>query len=308
MKRLRLCYSLIVCLFIITVFPGNTVYADGTEGLGATAVTPGTGKAVFGVGLRGIPDGCTTGNINTNVSGSVEQVLLYWQGQHFEADLSDADDMITVDGNNVAGSLIGGPTNFFGDVYVSTFRADITGLGLISSGADSIAISNMDFGRRCNGASVFIVLDDGTDTADIQLRDGQDLAFLDFAPTLNATVPQTFNFAPSTSSRTAKVCFAAGGTSGDDRGSTKTVTVNPSNTVNNELNPLGANDGDDWDSLCDDVTIPANDNSLTAEIQSTDTNSGLPASFGLIVASLAIVPEEEMGDEGCTPGFWCNRG
>ena len=54
-----------------------------------------------------------------------------------------------------------------------------------------------------SGAGVLVIFDEGPDS-EIGVRDGNDNAFVNFAPPLDATVPQTFNFASSTSDRTGR--------------------------------------------------------------------------------------------------------
>ena len=60
------------------------------------------------------------------VGATVEQVLLYLEGQNRTA---GGDDTIDVNGTVVTGTLIGGPTRFFGNAFSSTYRADITDKG-----------------------------------------------------------------------------------------------------------------------------------------------------------------------------------
>src|SRR5690606_18331114 len=81
---------------------------------------------------------------------------------------------------------------------------DITSLGAVTAGANSLAIAGADFSFSNDGAGVVVIYDDGSATA-LALRDGSDLAFRDFQPPLDTTVPQTFTFAPSDHDRTAQL-------------------------------------------------------------------------------------------------------
>ena len=183
-------------LFMIGAFPG-LAFADGTETLGppSISIASGTGYVAAGVGLKDVQPG----NIDINVPAgvSIEQVLLYWEGQMTTN--VPGDNSILADANPVVGTLIGGQAYFFSGAYSSSYRADITALGLVTNGANSIAISGMDFDRRNNGAGILVIYDDGGDKAEIDLVDGIDLAYHAFASPRDTTVPQTFNFAAATS-------------------------------------------------------------------------------------------------------------
>ncbi|MGR9085984.1 MAG: hypothetical protein ACU841_02795 [Gammaproteobacteria bacterium] len=277
--------------------------ADGTETLGnpSIAIQSGSGIVAAGTGLLTQP-----GTIDINVPGTVKQALLYWEGQSSSPALLD--DSIVIDGTPVDGIQIGGPTLFFGSNYSATYRADITGLGLVSTGNNSLSVSGLDFNRANNGAGVLVIYDDGT-SANIQLKDGNDLAYIGFAPPLNTTVPQTFFFAASASPRNASLPMffssvegSASG-SGADRPTAIEVTVNGVTTVYNNL--LHSNDGEEWDTRTIPVIIPAGASSLTVQALSVD-NEGIgnkPASFAWNAAGLAI-EEVEVHGQGCTPGYW----
>jgi len=139
-------YKGVLLLGITALIFSNAVLADGTEMLGnpedspppplpgpAITIAPGTGTVIGGAGLINSP-----GTITVKVPGgaTVKQVLLYWEG--FMTTNAAGDDTITVSRGSitttVTGTLIGGPTRFFGNAYASTFRADITSTGLVGPG------------------------------------------------------------------------------------------------------------------------------------------------------------------------------
>jgi hypothetical protein len=275
--------------------------ADGTETLGAPsiAIAAGSGFAIGGTGLQTQPG---TIMVNVPAGATVEQVLLYWEGDNGGG--AAPDDTIVVAGNSVTGTLIGGPTVFFSDVAFAAFRADITALGLVSAGANSLQVSGLTNNFRNNGAGVMVVYDDGT-TADLQLRDGLDLAFVNFAAPLDTTVPQTYNFAAAASDRTANLSlFAASVEDGAPRPNAVDVTVDGVTT--RFTNVFSSGDGAEWDSVELSVTVPAGATSLTAQALSVgDGTNNLPASLAWIASGLSIVPEQPPGD-GCTltQGYW----
>ena len=60
----------------------------------------------------------------------------------------------------------------------------------------------MDFGGdENNGAGILVIYDNGLDTAEMSLKDGTDLAFINFPEPRNSTVLQTLNFNPDTVSQ-----------------------------------------------------------------------------------------------------------
>ena len=277
--------------------------ADGTETLGPPSITiaGGTGIVAKGTGLITQP-----GLIELDVPGAVQQALLYWECQMI-GDVP-ADDTIIVNGVEVTGALIGGQTNFFENVYSSTRRADITALGLVASGSNALTVEGMECTNRNNGAGVMVVYDDGSDSTDIQIRDGNDLAFIYFTPPLDSTAPQTFTFDAASMDRTATLSmfFSSVSVEGEPRPSSITITVNGTTTTICCNEALRSNDGPEWDTLIIDVDIPAGATMLTVEAKSEDLqNTGnLPASFAWNAAGLSVPVEPPMGGYGCTPGYW----
>jgi hypothetical protein len=262
-------------------------------------IAEGSGIVIAGVGLVNGP-----GSIVIDVPGTVQQALLYWSGQHRGP---SGDDAITADFDGdvqaLVGTLIGGPRVFFfnmGAVSLSTYRADVT--AFVQSGLNTIAISDMAFDDRSLGAGLLVIFDDGT-TSDVQLRDGQDLAFLNFAPPLDATVPQTFDFDPADSDRIGNLNLFACDVE-DGRPNTIRVTVD--GTVTDFPNELDSMDGPDWDSVILDVDIPAGISSLTVEVISGDglEQGEPPASLNWLAAGLSVPEDIGTVGTGCTPGYW----
>ena len=287
---------------------GLSALADGTENLGTPGIGigAGTGIVAAGTGLQDVQPG----PITIDVPGNVVQVLLYWTGA--VTSNAPSDDTINVDGNPVNGILIGGPTLFFTafgkDFYYSAYRADITGLGLVGSGLNSLSIDGLDnkdgdgHGEN-SGAGLLVIFDDGSATTDIQIRDGSDLAFVNFVSPLDTTVPQTFAFAAAASDRTADLVIFAGSVGEADRPNAIEITVNGTTTT--LVNPLFGSDGALWDTLTTPVNIPAGATQATVQLLSQGDGTGnLPASFNWVGAGLSVLPEQ---GEGCTPGYWRNH-
>lgn len=289
-----------VLLGIFMGLSSQVVLADGTESLGtpSIAISEGTGIIANGTGLISQP-GTIEITIPDNVT--INQVLLYWEGQQIGS--STGDDQILVDGIPVNGTLIGGPTQFFSiggsPVYSSSYRANVTGILSFATGSNTFSISGADFSYANNGAGILIIIDDGTLQTDIEIKDGNDLAYYGFAPPLHTTVPQTFTFAPSLSDRTADISMFFSSVSG----TTSTEGFRPSSIkitystggieyIDNELD---SNDGEEWDTLTRQITIPAEANEMTVQALSEDRLGigGKNASFAWTAAALSVPVEIE---------------
>ncbi|MGD2108596.1 MAG: hypothetical protein PVI86_04305 [Phycisphaerae bacterium] len=315
------CYAGAVCLLLTVLMGAGSARADGTEELGppGIAISPGSGIVSAGIGLgapgvvrasrvAGVP------GIQIDVPGNrVNQALLYWSGEGSP----EGDDEVTVDNGGgpvvVTGTLIGGPTEFFstigfGKVYLTTFRADIS--DLVGPGANTVVIAGLDYGFSNSGAGVFVIYDDGT-SDDIDIRDGQDLAFARFLPPLDTTVSQDFVFAPSANGRTAELRLFFG--------SVGTIELRPNlirvivegGGVFEYPNVLASVDGPLWDTVRLSVPVPAESTSLTIEALSVEDGTHLPASMNWIAASMYLDtpgPCEFVDcddDDVCTDDF-CN--
>jgi len=272
--------------------------ADGTETLGPPSVpiAAGTDVIVAGVGLATGQPG--TINLNVPAGATVKQVLLYFSGFFKQASDSPAAMTVQVGGNNVQAARIGGPTFFFTGNYPATYRADITGLGLISPGANSVQVGGLAFTSVNHGAGLLVIFDDGSPAANIQVRDGTDTAFINFPDPRKETVAQTYNFAAATAPRTAAISIFTGSIKGQDlvsplRPTTVEVTVNGGGPTI-FFNQLGSNDGEEWDTLTVDVDVPAAATSLTVQVFSKDvTASGeLPASLVWVASAMSLPPPQ----------------
>ena len=301
-------------LFVLLISPAHMAVADGTETLGppSIAVASGTGILTAGTGMVG--DGEGTIHINVPAIAIVEQVLLYWEGQMRceTGDLCLGDDSLEVNGQPVQGALIGGPTDLMFtsandyDVVSSTYRADITGLGLVAPGVNTLNISEMDFTYASNGAGVLVIYSNGVIESDIVVFDGNDFAYWKRTSPLDTTAPQTFAFSPAEIDRVAhlNMFFSSVSTSGAEfRPSAIEVTIDGSTAVYDNL--LNSLDGDEWDTLAlFGIQVPAGVSEMTVQAFSEDRVplGNNPASFNWIAAGLSIEKPARFG--GCTPGYW----
>jgi hypothetical protein len=328
-KRSNIWRTVISCMSLMLLQLNSPfVKADGDDTLGTPSVfiEAGTTIVVAGVGLSQ----SDTGDINFSIpaGATVEQVLLYWHGYQDKGG-GAGDDEITVNTNTVFGTPIGSPVLLNSDA--TAYRADITGLGLVSAGSNTLTIEDMDFNKVEHGAGVLVIIKElGVGLADIIVRDGNDYAYDPSPPRRqredpeDRTVPQVFDFVSSTYDRTATLDmhFASveglisSGSPGVFRPSAIKVTVGttPTPTVTVYDNLLGSFMGEEWDTISIDVDVPAGVTQIIVEAQSVDNgepvpdgfleeNRGQEASLHWIAAGLSV---PQPPSAGCTPGFYKN--
>ena len=279
------------CAFLASALLGlsaERVLADGTETLGEPSIpiAEGTGVVAAGVGLAADDQGVIT----LDVPGTVRQALLYWSGEMIEPD-GIGPDTINVDGIPVVGDLIGGPSAFFANDWgFTTYRADITNIGLVAGGLNTLSVElSPGYTRRSNGAGLLVIYDDGTGAASIDVRDGLDLAFLPVSEPQKSAVPQTFMFPASDTARVAQLDLFFGSVA-TNRPNQVVYTVGG---VTTELNNILVDaDGPQWDTRELAIEIPAGATSLTVEAISADPlDTGfLPASLSWVTAALSVPP------------------
>ena len=260
---------------------------NGTEVLGppSISIAAGTGFAEGGVGMVGAASGQLT--VAVPAGAQVVQALLYWAGG---STTGAGDGEISLDGTLIQGELIGGPVLFFGSYEFFAYRADITGLGLVGAGTNTFTVADFDFTGTTldenNGASLLVIFDDGT-ARSLTLRDGLDMAYFGFEPTLDATVPQVFSVDPGAVDRSADLVILAASV-GQDRPNTILVSTSEGDQVFEDL--LGSFDGLTWDSLVLPVNVPAGVEELSVQLVSTPSTDPRGASLGWVAAGLALEP------------------
>ena len=300
MYRKILAYILLVGLFL--GFSATGVLADGTETLGTPSISIASGSGVIAKG-RGLMTQPGTININVPSDVNIKQVLLYWEGQHITP---NGDNTINANGNIVTGKLIGGPTNFFFGwsvnawVKSSTYRADITNLGIVHAGTNIITVKGLSFGYRNNGAGILIIFEKGPN-ANIQLRDGNDLAFKDFAPPLDTTVAQTFKFDPVGTDRMADLTMFFSSVRDAVGFHPTVIEITVNGVVTGIVDALNSGDGLEWDTLIIPVKIPAGASSVSVRALSVSDTTLQPASLAWTVATLSV-PKEIQPSKGRMTG------
>jgi len=292
--------------------------ADGTEQLDTPSIPIATGTNVVGagVGLGDVQPG--TINIDIPLDATVKQVILYWAGTNYSTDNLLLERLITVQGLDVLGPFIGGNTlysgtNGRGEVTVA-YRADITHLDLVHPGSNAIFVDGLVFREDNDGAGLMVIYDDGGTESVIDIRDGNDFAFINRPVPLSVTEKQTYNFSSTNKDRFGSlVMFVASVADDTDvygfRPSSFEVTTGGSTAVFSDQ--LNSNDGRYWDTVNLAVTIPAGETSLSAQVFSRDDEfrapGNLPASLIWVASSLSI-EEPDAKDCWITTGGFHNNG
>ncbi|MEZ5988815.1 MAG: hypothetical protein R3F30_06775 [Planctomycetota bacterium] len=287
----------------------GTLRAEGTETLGpVTGIKIAEGSGIVGAGI-GLVNGPGTINIDVPTEATVKQVILYWEGQHTLE--TNGDGVATVNGKSVTGTRIGGATYFFnhtdGQHWVSTWRADITELGLVKPGSNALLVTDLfDNGmHRMDGAGVFVIYDDGT-KANIQVKDGNDLAHVRFLAPLDKCIPMTFDVVEATEAKTVDLVIFVGGVSGWNRPNQMYIGNDVETTKVKYDDPFSMALGAEFDVLNIPVSVPAGATKITVEIvsdYSTTYPERLPASLAWV---LAATSEDLASAEECPhgPRWW----
>ena len=292
MKARRADFIAFALVGIGAVLGGSSLAsADGTETLGAPSVVlaEGSGVAVGGIGLFTQPGALT---VEVPDGAEVNQVLLYIEAGRRSAD-PEPTKSITVEGNALSCPIIGGPTNFYADVYHSTHRCDITGLGLVKAGSNTLSVSGLPDGDRNDGAGIMVIYREPGQDAAITMVDGTDTAFVDFVGDQRSTEPQTFTFDGSTVARSATMSFMVGSIANNTAPAyvprPAILRLNMGGEITDILNPFdGEDDGAQFDARLLDITIPPGIESITAQLLSEYGGDGLPASLVWLHSSLAV--------------------
>src|SRR5690606_39503779 len=235
---------------------------------------------------------------NVRAGATVDQVLLYWEAGDNDGDV---DDELVVNGMPAQGTLVG--TSGVNTI-ASTFRADITALGVVAAGANSIDISGFDDAvDNRDGASIVVIFDDGSGLDEISFRDGADFAWLETPiPPGNQdgreTVEQTFTFAAADFDRTVPLTLMVGDTN-PDRPDQLIIKVDGAE-VFNECNFFVGLSGPQWSNRVVDVNVPMGATSLSVQIFSGCNGMGPnPESLVWIFAGISVDTPPDEGD-GCT--------
>jgi hypothetical protein len=314
-------------------------------------IAQGSGVIAAGTGLWGGTGILAPGDVEVTVpkDADIQQVLLYWAGRDGDpnstADPQEPPDQSTINvngtdvtGNKIASAFLDGP-----DDIVVTYRADITSLDLVSQGQNTLTISGGPFASFIHsGAGVVVIVDDGAGSAQIEVRDGVDSAFVNAStPPQQVTVPQTFSFAPEDFDRVAEVTVfvaqVSERTDGDPNNFRRSkILAEVNGTLLEFPNVLHSHDGLVWDTYTLTLDIPAGVSSLTVWLESDAVApipvgyvSSAPSAFQWIAAILDLPLEDSSPTvtptpegppstptpisppvvlQGCGPDFWHMNG
>ena len=295
-------FSLASCILASLVMI-NEANADGTEQLGppSISIAPGSYLLVEGTGLIDAQPGDITIEIPSDAT--IAQVILYWTGR-FRDDDSGNEDTIQVNGMDVMGPRIGGPTPGT-DRPSNSYRADITEMSSVQSWVlagqiNILSVSGLDFDHSNDGAAVVVILDDGS-IADIRIMDGNDFAYLPYGL---QTMPVDFPFTPSTDPRMGNIKLIV---SDIEVPRPAAVNITVDGVTTQLVDVLQNNEGDFLDVIELEVPLPAGSTNVTVQLFSIDDDSTLnPASLAWTFVSWELRQPE---DEGCTYtiGYWKNH-
>ncbi len=300
-----------LALLASSLLLSSAAQADGQETLGpleGVEIANGTGVLLAGTGLFAQPGSIL---INVDEDVTIEQVFLYWEGTALSEEEQGATDTILVNGQPLTGDRIGGATSYKSPYWISTYRVDVTGLGLLANGPNEVVVDGLDFTYANNGAGLAVIVDDGASDVSLELRDGSDFAYYAFKAPFDQTELQTFTFEPADVERVADLGMFFGSVS-SARPSAIGVLVD-GEFSSSLVDVLGNTAGPEWDTVNHQVVVPAGATSIGVQVFSTDLGTGQyagnnPASVAWVFASLTINnPSFSTGTEGCEPVFWKHR-
>jgi hypothetical protein len=297
-RRVSAVLGALFALTAMILVPPSPASADGTETLGPATIpiAEGTGIVVAGTGLFVQP---SSFDVVVPADAVVEQVILYWESGHQNGDLSGefSDETINVNGIELTAPHAGGPSVFYQrdgvDVITSTHRVDITDLGLVEPGTSTLTVGGLDTDEIDDGAGVVVIYSQGGVVNDLQVFDGNDIAFANFAPPRDTTVPQTYTFAPENRDRDAEIGLMAASTHTTDtfesppRPSALLYTVDGVTTRIND--PFLDIEGREFDTVIVPIVVPAGATDVTVQLLSDDNGTDfLPASLVWLVGTFAL--------------------
>ena len=179
-------------LFVISFLLAASAWADGTETLGTPSIpiASGSGVRASWIGL----DDSQRGNIQIDipVGATIEQVILYWSGNNQDISELAPTDPIQIAGNPVTVVFIGGNTQYSYDEVTASYRADITNLDIVIDGLNTFSVSGLDSTEEKYGAGVIVIYNDGAAESQVDVRDGNDFAMIDWPSPVDVTEAQTF--------------------------------------------------------------------------------------------------------------------
>lgn len=285
----------------------------------------GQGLAVAegGVGTQGIGSGSRS--FTVDIGGPVQAALLYWAGRDRPCPQSGGvcvvpfqpykDQVIRLDSTLITGTIIGtegqpvsggGPINNIGYLADVTSLVQAKGTGLQTfTVRDGNTASNL---FRWNGVGLLVIYTDPADSAMWRVISYHGLDFAYGAdPTpgpTRVTDPVTFNHGADVVAREGRLrIFSGDGVAA--RPDRIDISNNPS-----VVNGLDSSDGASWDTDVLLFNIPAGVGSTTVQLFSAPPNQNpdsLLWTLGVLRLPLPGEDPNQVGDDGCTPGYWKNH-
>jgi len=304
---------LAACLVAAGASPAVAVPAtfDGTESLGPATITIADGTSIItcGTGLLSSQPGSI--RLDVPMGATVEQVLLYLEGAFSTGAMFKQRMDVLVNGVPVTAGAIGGPTGYGPNLFTASYRADITALGAIVPGMNTVMVGGLDFDVDNDGAGLLVVIDEGGPLAAIDVRDGNDSAYVMNPSPLDGTVMQTFTFPASSVDRFGSVQLFVGSVAGGNNSQLgfrpSSMEISCDGDVAVFSDQLDSMEGKFWDTVKLGVFVPAGATSITSQLFSRDDGvvapGNMPASLVWVTSAFSIEQPSEASCWITTGGF-----
>ena len=288
------CVTFALFLVVATLMT-SAVRADGDEALGPPGpgfdFSDGSYFVTAGVGLDGpLP---ATIELDVPADVTIRQVILYWSlfGPN-------SDTTVTLEGSiPVTGVPIGvADACLPADRHARSFRADVTDLGLVTNGHNTIEIDDLDPGpdpdSRNNGASLVVIVEEPGTVVPTLATDGCDFVVgtVTWGP-CSETERQTFTFPPVTERSAAEVVLLVGDQEpGSDRTNAVEVEIQLGPSIE-LVNVLVGGDGRSWDTLVVPFEVPVGSSEVSVQVFSDDRagTGGRPSSLVWVFTGVNFV-------------------
>ena len=262
-------------------------------------------------------------SVEVPAGATVEAVYLYWARRGNDIDHAPwAASTIMVNGSEVMGNAAGnGPVDNpapFEPLDTKagiTHKAEITSLGLITAGMNTIIVQDAPTApAEPLGASLVVFYSEASQNSELLVFDGVDFLWLASGGetqaqriALQRARPVTFMFAAAEAERSANLTLLIGDVEPQDaadRPNSLNIIVGdgPVQVIGPNPSPFQGFQGPEWDNYEQTISIPAGVEKLT--IQPVSGPGSNPASLVWSFAGLSVPVLQEQGGQGCTPGYW----
>jgi len=256
-----------------------------------------------GVGLFGT----TSGNIPLNVPGTVVKAFLYWAG--FE-NSSSSDDTVSfsIDGGaatSLTADHVFGPDFWWGfdttEYYHFVYVENVT--PLILTGSHTYNVSDVAMEHNYGAGLMVVYKDPYLPYSIVKILDGLDSAHFQFTPPQGPNTNVTcIQFDDTSDYRDMNITLFVGGVQNDTRANAiwyQTGTgAKPTNLVGEAdatmldgppyPYPLGAYDGEEWDTYINNIIVQPDDTRACIQIESVENYTHLGASVLLISSAFVL--------------------